>query len=119
MTRQPLLRLRHSTENRRWAVSESDLGRQLRDARQTIGKSLKCAAPVVGVNYAHLSKLENGAAKPSTALLERLAKAYNTDPDELFLAAGLVPPDVMELIHANLREIVSIVRSRYGAPHGV
>jgi transcriptional regulator with XRE-family HTH domain len=94
------------------------LGRRLRDARQGTGRSLKRVAPVVGVNYAHLSKLENGAAKPSPALLERLAQAYDTDSDELFLAAGLIPPDVMELVRDNLRGVVEIVRSRYGPSRG-
>jgi transcriptional regulator with XRE-family HTH domain len=52
-------------------------------------------APLVGVGFTYLSKVENGKLDfgdfPSDALIHRLADALEGDEDELLLLAGKVP----------------------------
>jgi transcriptional regulator with XRE-family HTH domain len=70
-------------------------------------------APEVGVNYTHLSKIENGVAMPSPALLSRLASYYAADSDQLHLAAERLPPDVETILSDHREEAILLLRSRF------
>lgn len=57
--------------------------------------TLRDLAPLVGVGFTYLSKVENGKLDfgdyPSDALIHRLAEALETDEEELTVLAERVP----------------------------
>lgn len=82
--------------------------------RVRTGKGIKVVAPCVGINYTYLSKLENDEKLPSAELIERLAKYYGQDPTPLMIAAGRVPPDVLEILATNPEKAVAFLREQFG-----
>jgi transcriptional regulator with XRE-family HTH domain len=48
------------------------------------------------VSQTHLSDLERGAIAPRPYLIEQFARALQLNRDVLYLAAGIVPPEVAE-----------------------
>lgn len=51
----------------------------------------------VGVNYAYLSQLEAGLAKPSEELAKKLAKIFGEDPEEFIFKARDIPKVIDEI----------------------
>lgn len=92
-----------------------ELGRYLRRLRNRKEKSLKGAAPEIGVSHAYLSKLETGAQSPSDELLERLAAYYEADADVLAILAGRIPDDVLAALQGDPEEAARVLRERFGA----
>ena len=93
-----------------------ELGRYLRELRSRRAKSLKGAAPELGVSHAYLSKLETGAQNPSDELLGRLAEYYDADADVLAILAGRIPDDVLHALQAAPEEAARVLRERFGSP---
>ncbi|MFC1918942.1 helix-turn-helix domain-containing protein, partial [Chloroflexota bacterium] len=74
-------------------------GARLRELREQAGLSQSQLAEKVGVNFTYLSKIESGAkSAPSEKVILKLAKALNTDKDELMTLAGRVPSDIAEVL---------------------
>jgi transcriptional regulator with XRE-family HTH domain len=48
------------------------------------------------ISQTHLSDLERGAIAPRPYLIEQFARALELNRDVLYLAAGIVPPEVAE-----------------------
>jgi transcriptional regulator with XRE-family HTH domain len=70
-------------------------------------------ADQAGVSNSHISKIESGKETPSNALLERLAAVLRADLDELTLASGRLPDDVLRHLVADpdlARKVISYVR---------
>jgi transcriptional regulator with XRE-family HTH domain len=86
----------------------------LREIRKGAGESLKSAGPELGVTYGYLSKIENGFVAPSAELLGRIASFYGTSQDELMLAAGRLPPDVVQILQQHPQEAVALLRKTLG-----
>lgn len=76
-----------------------DRVRQLRHAKKL---SLRKLAPLVGVGYAYLSRVETGSMNfgdyPSDALIHRLADALEGDEDELLLLAERIPEPIQKRV---------------------
>lgn len=85
----------------------------LRELREKQGTSLRGAARDLGVDPAHLSRLERGQKPPSDQVLERASRYYDVSLEELERARGELPSDVVALILSN-PEIIDELRSRYG-----
>lgn len=70
-------------------------GNRLRQLRQAKGYTLRDLAARVGVGFTYLSRAENEKLQygdyPSNALIEKLAKALDADPDELLFLAKRIP----------------------------
>lgn len=70
-------------------------GQRVRQLRQEKGMTLRDLAPLVGVGFTYISKIENGRLDfgdyPSEALIRKLAKVLGADLDELLLLAQIVP----------------------------
>jgi transcriptional regulator with XRE-family HTH domain len=70
-------------------------GERIRQLRQAKGMTLRDLAPLVGVGFTYLSKVENGRLDfgeyPSDGLIRRLAEALEADEEELFVLAERVP----------------------------
>lgn len=73
-------------------------GQRVRELRRARGLSLRDLAPLVGVGYTYLSKVENGRLDfgdyPSDALIHRLAESLDEDEDELLLLAERIPEEI-------------------------
>ena len=70
-------------------------GQRVRELRTAKELSLRALAPMVGVGFTYLSKVENGKLDygdyPSEALIRKLAAALGAELDELLLQAEIVP----------------------------
>jgi transcriptional regulator with XRE-family HTH domain len=95
-----------------------DFGSILRRLRLNSGASIKTLAPELGVNYTYLSKLENNEARPSEELVERVSKYFRYSSSELFLAAGRVPPDILEILRTHPQDAVEFLRRHFGSADG-
>jgi transcriptional regulator with XRE-family HTH domain len=94
--------------------SQPSSAQLLREARTSAGLSQKKAAALTGVDYTHLSKIENAAAVPSVELLERLVRCYGIDnPDELYASLRVLPPDIDEIIATRSVEAYAVLRTRF------
>ncbi|EMI55095.1 helix-turn-helix domain-containing protein [Rhodopirellula sallentina] len=73
-------------------------GERIRELRKSKGYSLRELGPLVDVGFTYLSKVERGKLDfgdyPSTALIQRLAKELDADPDELMLLAKRIPESI-------------------------
>lgn len=80
-------------------------GERIRELRHAKGYSLRQLAPVVGVGFSYLSKVENGRldfdGSPSESLIHRLADALDADEDELLLLADKVPASIRSQMRQN------------------
>jgi HTH-type transcriptional regulator, competence development regulator len=74
-------------------------GERLRQLRLERRMNQRTLAAKVHIDFTYLSKIENGKmAPPSADTIVRLAKALNTDADELLLLANKVPEDLKPVI---------------------
>lgn len=77
-------------------------GDRIRELRKAKGYSLRKLAPLVGVGFSYLSKVENGRldfdGSPSESLIHRLADVLEADEDELLLLAHHVPESIARQI---------------------
>lgn len=74
-----------------------DLGKYLKDLRVKKGSSLRKVESETGVKNAHLSQIERGEIKqPSEELLEKLARYYNVDLEELNSLLGGIPEKIKQ-----------------------
>lgn len=91
-------------------------GKMLRKLRSEKGVSIKQLAPAVGVNYTYISKLENSKVNPSPEVVEKLSHYFDYDSDELMLAAGKIPKDILSILQSNPLEAVSYLRKKFAKP---
>jgi transcriptional regulator with XRE-family HTH domain len=77
-------------------------GDRIRELRKAKGYSLRKLAPLVGVGFSYLSKVENGRldfdGSPSESLIHRLADVLEADEDELLLLARHLPKEMADRI---------------------
>lgn len=92
--------------------SRNEVAELLRDLRQSKGESLRAAAKGIGVDPGHLARVEAGEKPLSNSLSERVTAHYDVRPDELHLAAGRVPPDVVAILIDHPEELDRL-RKRY------
>lgn len=86
----------------------------IKKLRTKEGIGIKQLAPILDLNYTYLSKLENNKSKPSTELIKRFAKYYNYSEDELFLAAGKIPEDILKILDTNPTQAIELLRKEFG-----
>lgn len=74
-------------------------GTALRELRKKSGLTLRELAGKVNVDFTYLSKIENGTLPPpSQKVLQLLAETLNADKDEFLALAGIIPPDIAEIL---------------------
>lgn len=94
--------------------SEQSVASVLRELRAKRGESLRSAARGIGVDPSHLARIESGEKEPSEELRERLGRYYGAYSDEIAIASGHLPPDVVQILLAHPEEIARI-RERLGS----
>lgn len=77
-------------------------GDRIRELRKAKGYSLRQLAPLVGVGFSYLSKVENSKldfdGSASESLIHRLADVLDADEEELLLLAHYVPKRITDRI---------------------
>jgi transcriptional regulator with XRE-family HTH domain len=77
-------------------------GDRIRELRKAKGYSLRQLAPLVGVGFSYLSKVENDKldfeGTASESLIHRLADVLDADEEELLLLAHHVPKRIADRI---------------------
>lgn len=77
-------------------------GKRIRDLRAAKNYSLRTLAPMVGVGFTYLSKIERGKLDfgefPSANLIQRLASALDADEEELLLLSHKIPESISKRI---------------------
>lgn len=77
-------------------------GERIRQLRQARRMTLRDLAPLVGVGFTYLCKVENGKLDfgdyPSDALIHRLAEALEADEEELTVLAERVPERIRKRV---------------------
>lgn len=91
-----------------------EFGKLLRELRTRQGIGIKRLAPLLGVDYSYLSKLENSETRPSEQLVDRVAAYFDYDRNRLLLSAGKVPPEVLEILRNNPDQAIEFLRERFG-----
>ena len=66
-------------------LSNNELGKYLKDARNAKGLSLREVNKLTDISYSHLNMIENGKRNVTPALLKNLAKLYNLDYIDLYI----------------------------------
>lgn len=90
-----------------------EFGDILRSLRTGAGLGIKRLAPDLGVNYTYLSKLENKEVRPSEELVKRVARYFRYNEDELMVAAGRIPDDILEILRQNPEDAIEFLRQRF------
>jgi transcriptional regulator with XRE-family HTH domain len=92
-------------------------GARIRRHRLDAGMTQRVLAGEVGVGVPHISKVEADRENPSDDLIVRLAKVFDADPDELFLAARRLPPALAEDMANDPAKVLQYFRTmRSGGP---
>lgn len=68
-------------------------GKWLREARLHSGLSMVEVERRTGINYTHISRMENGRSRPSRDTVLRLAEAVDADVNDALIAAYYIPFD--------------------------
>ena len=69
----------------------------IKDLREQKGESLRSAARNIGIDVAHLARVESGEKQLSSSLSDRISDYYDVDPDEVYLASRRLPPDIVSI----------------------
>lgn len=77
-------------ESSRQRRAVTEVGRQLEQARLSLGWSLRHAERESGVSNGYISQIEHGDAEPSPDVLRKLADAYKIPFEVLMEAAGYI-----------------------------
>lgn len=91
-----------------------EFGQILRRLRSDKKLGIKQLAPDLKVTYSYLSKLESGDVGPSEAFVGRVSEYFRYDKNELLLAAGKVPDDILEILRSNPQDAVQFLRDKFG-----
>lgn len=82
------------------AASRQSASQILREVRESQGRSLRVAAQDLGIAPSQLSRIERGLRKIPSDGIERVADYYGLSKDQMDLAAGRVPDDVLLMLQA-------------------
>ncbi len=94
-------------------MAVSKLGTHLRALRVKKRKSLKTAAPELGLSPSYLSKIENGKLVPPPETAERLAAYYETSVEDINALAGRLPEDIVAILQGHPEEVIRYLRERF------
>ena len=68
----------------------SDLGRFIREQRDSSRLSLRKLSELAGISNPYLSQIERGLRKPSAEILQQIAKALRISAETLYVQAGIL-----------------------------
>lgn len=82
-------------------MPSDSLGQRLKKERLALGLTQRDLADAVGITVPYMSKIEAGKETPTDEKIAKLAEVLRLNADELILAAGRIPADVMDRLAAD------------------
>jgi transcriptional regulator with XRE-family HTH domain len=70
----------------------TDLGRFIREQRNTARLSLRHLSELAGVSDPYLSQIERGLRRPSAEILQQIARGLRISAETLYVQAGILDP---------------------------
>lgn len=92
-------------------ITVESLGSYLREQRMSARLSLRQLAEQAGVSNPYLSQIERGLRKPSAEVLQQLARALRISAEQLYVQAGILDPDDVEVRSVELAILADPVLS--------
>ncbi len=86
------------------------LGRRIKQRRLEKGMTQRELADAVGITVPYMSKIEADRETPTDEKIQRIAIQLDLNVDELTLAAGRLPEDVMERLTADPAKALEFLR---------
>lgn len=91
-------------------ITNPELGKAMREAREAKGISQRQLGKLSGVDYSSISRMERGEfASPDPVKLQKLARLLDVDLEEFYALAGYLMPE-------GLPELVPYMRAKYDLP---
>lgn len=76
-----------------------EVGKRIKELREQAGTSGRMLAKLTKLDPSQISKIENGAAKPSLDALDRICQALDITISEFFSTeSDPLPPDLVQLL---------------------
>ncbi len=91
----------------------NSFGTLLKSLRKKRDLSIKNLSKHLNVNYTYISKMENGRSLPSKDILSKIADIFNYDKEELFIRAGKMPEDIIDILRENPKEAANFLRRNF------
>lgn len=88
-------------------------GSLLRELRHKQDIGIKKLATAIDVDYAYLSRIENGRIKPSERVIATISRYFNYSKDELMILGDKIPEDIKEILRENPEEALSYLREKF------
>jgi transcriptional regulator with XRE-family HTH domain len=89
----------------------SKLGNRIKELREIHRIGVRELGRMVDVSAMHISNIEKGKSSASAEIIQKIAIALQTNPDELLALADQVAPDVAEVINSNSNAVPSFLRA--------
>lgn len=86
----------------------------LRELRRRKGHTLRFAATELGVAPSQLSRMERGERPVGEEAAQRLARYYSVPLEDIVVAQGQLPDDVIHILQSHPAEIARL-REKYRA----
>ena len=87
------------------------LGEKIKELREGQQIGLRELGRLVDVSAMHISNIEKGKRSASPEILQKIAAALSTDPDELLALSNQVAPDIAQVINSNSQSVPSFLRA--------
>jgi len=88
-------------------------GSLVRKLRYTQGIGIKKLASELDVDYTYVSRIENDKVIPSEQVIDRMARYFRYNKDELMLSADKIPDDIRQILRENPEEALGYLRQRF------
>ena len=89
-------------------------GSKLRLLRKSKKVSLRDLSKKLHYDRSYLSRIENNSVTPSDELIKAVAKCFRVREEELRIAAGKFPKDILDILSHHPEESVSLLRDALG-----
>lgn len=91
-------------------MATETLGQRIKQERLRLEMTQRELADAVGITVPYMSKIEADRETPTDEKLVRLAQVLRLNADELILAAGRMPSDVMKRVAADPSKALEFLR---------
>ena len=82
-------------------MTPESLGQRIKHERLAREMTQRDLADAVGITVPYISKIEADKETPTDDKIVKVAEVLGLNPDELILAAGRIPADVMDRLAAD------------------
>lgn len=91
-------------------MAPESLGQRIKSRRLELEMTQRELADAVGITVPYMSKIEADRETPTEEKLVKLAGVLKLNSDELVLAAGRMPTDVMDRLSADPAKALEFLR---------